>query len=69
MNFNQVKVLFVLSKAKMNMQGMCPLICRITYNSKRKEFSTGFFVSESDWNNKLQIVQPKQPTLKTSIHI
>lgn len=35
---------------------MCPLICRITYNSKRKEFSTGFLVSENDWNAKLQIV-------------
>lgn len=59
MNLNQVKVLFVLSKAKMNMRGMCPLICRITYNGKRKEFSTGFLVSENDWNNKLQIVTAK----------
>lgn len=59
MNFNQVKVLFVLSKTKMNMRGMCPLICRITYNGKRKEFSTGFLVSESDWNAKLQIVTSK----------
>lgn len=59
MNFNQVKILFVLSKAKMNMRGMCPLICRITYNGKRKEFSTGFLVSENDWNAKLQIVTTK----------
>lgn len=59
MNFNQVKILFVLSKAKMNMRGMCPLICRITYNGKRKEFSTGFLVSESDWGAKLQVVTTK----------
>lgn len=59
MNFNQVKILFVLSKAKMNMRGMCPLICRITYNNKRKEFSTGFLVPESEWNAKLQIVTSK----------
>lgn len=59
MNLNQVKILFVLSKAKMNMRGMCPLICRITYNGKRKEFSTGFLVSENDWNAKLQVVTTK----------
>lgn len=59
MNFNQVKILFVLSKAKMNMRGMCPLICRITYNGKRKEFSTGFLVSEEEWNAKLQVITSK----------
>src|SRR5690554_7478585 len=59
MNYNQVKILFVLSKSKMNMRGMCPLICRLTYNNKRKEFSTGFLVSEEEWNAKLQIVPSK----------
>lgn len=59
MNFNQVKVLFVLSKSKMNMKGLCPLICRITYNNKRKEFSTGFLVSEDEWNAKSQVITSK----------
>lgn len=59
MNFNQVKILFVLSKSKTNLRGMSPLICRITYNNKRKEFSTGFLVSEEEWNAKLQIVASK----------
>ena len=59
MNFNHVKVLFVLSKSKMNMKGLCPLICRITYNNKRKEFSTGFLVSEDEWNAKSQVITSK----------
>lgn len=59
MNFNQVKVLFVLNKSKMNMKGLCPLICRITYNNKRKEFSTGFLVSEDEWNAKSQVITSK----------
>ncbi len=59
MNFNQVKILFVLSKSKTNMRGLSPLICRITFNNKRKEFSTGFYVAEADWNAKLQIVTSK----------
>lgn len=59
MNFNQVKVLFVLRKNKPNNQGLCPLICRITFNSKRRELNTGFYVAEADWNAKLQIVTSK----------
>lgn len=59
MNFNQVKILFVLRKNKTNNQGFCPLVCRITFNSKRREFNTGFYVPESDWNAKLQIVTAK----------
>lgn len=59
MNFNQVKILFVLRKNKTNNQGFCPLVFRITFNSKRREFNTGFYVPESDWNAKLQIVTSK----------
>ena len=59
MNFNQVKVLFVLRKNKSNNQGLCPLVCRITFNSKRRELNTGFYVAEADWNAKLQIVTSK----------
>lgn len=59
MNFNHVKILFVLRKNKTNNQGQCPLVCRITFNSKRREFNTGFYVPEDEWNAKLQIVASK----------
>jgi len=59
MNYNQVKILFVLNRAKANMKGLSPLICRMTFNNKRKEFSTGFYVSEEEWNAKLQVITSK----------
>lgn len=59
MNFNQVKILFVLRKNKTNNLGQSPLVCRITFNSKRREFNTGFYVPEEEWNAKLQIVASK----------
>jgi len=31
-----------------------PIFCRITLNGKRKQFSTGFFLKESNWNGQTQ---------------
>lgn len=59
MNFNQVKILFVLRKNKTNNLGQSPLVCRITFNSKRREFNTGFYVPEEEWNAKSQVVASK----------
>tara|TARA_R110002072_G_scaffold7503_2_gene40962 strand:+ start:759963 stop:761162 length:1200 start_codon:yes stop_codon:yes gene_type:complete len=34
------------------------LMCRITYNKKRKQFSTGLFINPDYWNSKKQKVEP-----------
>ena len=49
-------VLFYLNKAKINQKGECPIYCRITYEKKRKQFSTGLFLNTAQWNSKKQYV-------------
>ena len=58
MNYNRLLILFLLQKARQNKQGKCPLRCRITFNKKRKEFSTGFFINPDYWNSKKQKAIP-----------
>ena len=58
MNNNRLLILFLLQKVRQNKQGMCPVRCRITFNKKRKEFSTGFFINPKDWKSKLQKASP-----------
>ncbi|EDP97489.1 site-specific integrase [Kordia algicida OT-1] len=55
---NTVKILFVISKSRINKKGLAPIICRLTFNKKRKPFSTGIFISPKNWNSKLQLVKP-----------
>ncbi|RCH53825.1 hypothetical protein DJ568_16450 [Mucilaginibacter hurinus] len=31
-----------------------PIFCRLTLNGKRKQFSTGFFIKEGNWNGQTQ---------------
>jgi len=52
----QYTILFVLRKNKTNNKGLSPIQCRLTYNLKRKPFSTGLFVNPDLWNAKLQKV-------------
>jgi integrase len=52
-------ILFVVSSTKTNQKGLCPLNCRITLYKVRKQFSTGLFVSPSNWTNKIQAVKGK----------
>lgn len=54
----KLNVLFLLYKSKTNASGKCPIRCRITYNKKRKEFSTGLFVVPANCNSKQQGVKP-----------
>ncbi len=68
MNYNKTTVLFFLHKVRLNNQGTCPLRCRITYLKKRKEFSTGIFVSPKSWNSKKQKLLDKN-TQEKSINI
>ena len=52
-------VLFYLNKSKTNQKGVCPIYCRITFIKKRKQFSSGQFVSPKHWNSKTQRVSAK----------
>jgi hypothetical protein len=42
----------------MNLKGLCPIRCRITFLKKRKEFSTGLFINPAYWDGKRQLVKP-----------
>jgi integrase len=51
-------MLFVIAKSRINQRGLVPIFCRLTYNGKRKQFSTSLFVSPQSWNSKQQLVKP-----------
>lgn len=58
MNNNRLIILFLLQKIRQNKQGICPIRCRITFNKRRKEFSTGLFINPDYWKSKQQIAKP-----------
>lgn len=60
----KTNISYLLYKSKTNKKGLCPIRCRITFNNKRKEFSTGLFVSPNNWNRKQQLVKPPEPDEK-----
>ncbi|WP_242092473.1 site-specific integrase [Aestuariivivens sediminicola] len=57
----KLNILFLVRKTKLNKKGVCPIRCRITYNKKRSQFSTGLFINPKHWNNKQQYVEPPEP--------
>ena len=57
----KLSVLFVIKLNKKNQKGFCPLNVRITFNKKRKPFSTGLFVHPAYWNAKKQVIISKEP--------
>ncbi|AIZ41215.1 site-specific integrase [Cellulophaga baltica] len=56
MNQKKLSIRFVISKAKLNQRGLCPISCRITFENKRKSFSTSLFVAPDCWSAKKQLV-------------
>ncbi len=50
----KLRVLFYLQKSRINKKHKCPIRCRITFNSRRKEFSTGLFINPNHWKSKKQ---------------
>lgn len=54
MKINKLTILFLIQKNRTNNKSRCPLRCRITFNNKRKEFSTGLFINPDYWNSKKQ---------------
>ncbi|RKS01442.1 site-specific integrase [Flavobacterium sp. 102] len=55
---NNLKILFLLDKVKTNKQGNAPIRCRLTFNKKRKIFSTGLFINPRYWYSESQIAKP-----------
>ena len=53
-------ILFYLQKARINKRNQCPIICRITYNKKRKQFSTGIYIEPENWNSVKQLTNDNQ---------
>ncbi len=51
---------FILRKSRINKNGQAPIYCRITYQKERKDFSTGEFVVDNDWNSEQQFVLNNQ---------
>ena len=64
MNNHILKTLFLISASRMNKKGLVPLICRITYKGKRKQFSTGLFINPNNWYSTLQIAKPPNKETK-----
>jgi len=58
MNTNILKILFLISATRINKQGLVPIICRLTFQSDRKAFSTGLSINPNYWNNKQQKAKP-----------
>lgn len=58
MKISNLKILFLLSKIKLNRQEKSPIRCRITLRGTRKIFSTGLFINPDHWDSKFQQVKP-----------
>jgi integrase/recombinase XerD len=52
----KLNIRLFLFRSKLNKAGKCPIKCRITFNKRRKEFSTRLFVNPKHWNSKKQKV-------------
>ncbi len=46
-----MKVLFFIQRSKINKRGLVPIMCRITYQRQRKEFTTGMMIKPGDWDS------------------
>jgi len=58
---NRLNILFVTSTSRIRKDDKAPLVCRLTFQKKRKEFSTGMFINPTNWNSKRQFVEPPEP--------
>ena len=51
---NTIKLLFWLHRSKMNKEGQTPLILRLTFQKRRLDKATGYYVSPEQWNTSKQ---------------
>ena len=61
---NKLNITFVISTSRTRMDNKAPLVCRITFKKKRKQFSTGLSINPSNWNSKQQLVEPPEPDIE-----
>ena len=47
---NTIKVLLWLHRTKTNKEGLAPLILRLSYQKKKAEKATGYYVNPKDWS-------------------
>ncbi|WP_415865166.1 Arm DNA-binding domain-containing protein [Thalassobellus suaedae] len=64
MNNSKLNILFYLNRRTKNKKDKSVIFCRLTYNKKRKQFSTGLFINPDQWNSKQQYVKPPEPDSK-----
>lgn len=58
MGISKLNILFIISKSRVNRQGLAPLFCRLTYKDEKKQFATGLFINPKQWHNKTQKAHP-----------
>ena len=54
-----MKILFFIKPQKTNKAGLTSILCRITFNKTRKQFSTGLSIKPEYWNKEKQKVLEK----------
>lgn len=54
---HNMNMLFFLYKSKTNSKGTAPIFCRLTLETKRRQFSTGLYVKDQAWNSQFQKVK------------
>jgi integrase/recombinase XerD len=61
----KLSIRYYTDNSKSNKIGRTVIKCRLTFNKKRKEFSTGLFINPKHWNSKQQKVKPPEPDRDT----
>ena len=64
MSSNNINILVWLYKAKTNKKGQSPLYIRVSYNSKRKNIASGFYVLPERWDSAKGRVKGSLPDAK-----
>lgn len=59
MNNHKIRVLFIIALNRIKKNNKAPIYCRITYNKKRKKFSTGLFINPKYWSSSQQLAKPQ----------
>src|ERR1700744_747777 len=58
---HNMNILFFFYKSKTNSKGTAPIFCRLTIETKRKQFSTGIYIRETAWNGLTQRAKGTSP--------
>ena len=59
MNNHKIRVLFIIALNRIKKNNKAPIYCRITYNKRRKKFSTGLFINPKYWSSSQQLAKPQ----------